>query len=68
VRGCTSTNFGVPDGLGTWELEEAAAGGLLSRYKLQNARRGLDRLLGLVKNGELMPFLNNGSLSLSQCL
>jgi hypothetical protein len=41
------------------ELEEAAAGDLLSEYELQNARRGLDRLLGLVKNGQLMSFLNN---------
>ena len=41
------------------ELEEAAARGLLSEYELHNARRGLDRLLGLVKNGELMSFLNS---------
>ena len=41
------------------ELEQAAAAGLLSEYELQNARRGLDRLLGLVKNGELVSFLSD---------
>jgi predicted RNA-binding protein associated with RNAse of E/G family len=41
------------------ELEEAAATGLLSEYERQNAYRGLDRLLGLVKNGELWSYLNN---------
>lgn len=41
------------------DLEEAAAGGLLSKNEFQNARRGLDRLLGLIRDGELVCFLDN---------
>lgn len=40
------------------DLEQAAAGGLLSQHELHNAYRGLDRLLGLVTNGELVSFLD----------
>jgi hypothetical protein len=38
---------------------EAATGGLLSDHELRNARRGLDRLLSLVREGELVAFLND---------
>jgi hypothetical protein len=41
------------------ELQEAAAGGLVSAYELHSARRGLDRLLSLIENGELVSFLND---------
>lgn len=41
------------------DMEQAAAAGLLSPSELDNARRGLDRLLGLITNGDLMWFLDH---------
>jgi hypothetical protein len=41
------------------ELREATAGGLVSKNEFGNARRGLDRLLRLIANGELVSFLDD---------
>jgi hypothetical protein len=53
--GADGASYQVKDVL---ELEEATAGGLLSKNEYRNACRGLDRLIGLIGNGELVSFLD----------
>ncbi len=43
------------------DLEQAAADRLVSAAEADNARRGLDRLIGLISAGELVSFLNDVS-------